>query len=120
MFISADKLVKVSTVLGILLSLTTLGTTKASALDLPGLPVSLPLDQLVQRGLELEPKLMDDSLNRNNLQLCLPICSLGIPTNTPAVPQQQRMQPQVQSVPQAPRSIPAQNMPPRRPLPSPQ
>jgi len=119
---SVKNLVKVSSVLGILFSLNTLGgMTKASALELPGLPVSIPLDQLVQRGLELEPKLMDDSVNRNNVQLCLPVCSLGIPipTNTLSLPQEQRLQPQLRNIPQAPQPIPSQNMPSRRPLSSP-
>lgn len=115
----AKNIVRISSVLGVLLSLTTLGMTKASALELPGLPISLPLGKLLERGLELEPKLMDNSVNRNNVQLCLPLCSLGVPTNTLSSPQGPRPQPQLQNVPSDSRFGSGQNIPSRR-LPSPQ
>ena len=94
---STKKLVKFSSVLGVLLSLTTLGTTQASALELP-LPFGL--DNL-QSGLKIEPslKLLDSSGNRNHLQLCILPCSpLGVPSNNLSSPPNPRPQPQLQNV----------------------
>lgn len=105
------NIVKLSSVLGVFLSLATLGTTQASALELPGVPLKLPLDALLQRGLELEPKLMDDSVNRNNLLLCLPMCALGVPGNTLSAPQGSRPQPQMQNIPPAARPMPGPGQP---------
>lgn len=108
---SAKTLVKISSFLGVLFSITTLGITQASALDVPGLPVplKLPLDQLLDRSLELEPKIVEDSLNRNNVLLCLPLCAL--PTNTLASPQRLQPQPMLQNTPANPRLGSGQGQP---------
>lgn len=94
---STKKIVKFSSVLGILLSLTALGTTQASALELP-LPFGL---DMLQPGVKLEPslKILDDSGNRNNLQLCLLSCSpLGVPSNNFSSSPNRRLQPQLQNI----------------------
>ena len=102
---SAKKIVSISTALLVLLSLNTLSTIKASALEVPLPSLPLGLDKLPEKGIKLgvEPslKLIDESLNRNSMQMCVLPCELGVPTNL-ATPQTQAPQPR--------------NVPPQSPL----
>lgn len=99
---STKKIVSISSVLLVLLSLNTLSTTKASALPLPLPSLPFGLDKLPEKGIKLgvEPslKVIEESVNRNNVQMCVLPCGLGVPTNLSA-PQPQAPQPQPRNIP---------------------
>lgn len=91
---SIQYIVKLSAMLPFLLGVTIFNPAKASALDVSQIPL---LGLVLQRGLSLEPslKLLDQDMNRNNIQVCVLSCSpmpnAAIPT--PVAPQLNRSLP---------------------------
>lgn len=85
---SIQYVVKLSAMLPLLLGVTIFNPAKASALDVSQIPL---LGPALQRGLSLEPslRLVEQDMNRNNLQVCVlscaPMPNAAIPT--PAAPQ---------------------------------
>ncbi len=111
---SAKKIVSISTALLVLLSLNTLSTIKASALEVPLPSLPLGLDKLPEKGIKLgvEPSLnlIDESVNRNSMQMCVLPCELGVPTNL-STPQTQAPQPQPRNLPPQSPLNPVQGIP---------
>lgn len=85
---SIQYVVKLSAMLPLLLGVTIFNSAKASALDVSQIPL---LGPALQRGLSLEPslRLVEQDMNRNNLQVCVlscaPMPNAAIPTS--AAPQ---------------------------------
>jgi hypothetical protein len=96
---STKNIVKFSSLLGVVLGLSVLGMTKASALEIP---IPFGLEQLTQRGVKLgvEPtlRLFDKSVNSNQLQLCILPCKVDAPTDAISSPQTPALQPQLKDV----------------------
>lgn len=79
---SIQYIVKLSAMLPLLLGVTIFNPAKVSALDVSQIPL---LGLVLQRGLSLEPslKLLDQDMNRNNIQVCVLSCS-PMPAAIPA------------------------------------
>lgn len=95
---SIQCVVKLSAMLPLLLGVTIFNPAKAAALDVSQIPL---LGPALQRGLSLEPslKLLDQDMNRNNIQVCVLSCS---PMPNAAIP--------MPVAPQVNRSLPESGM----------
>lgn len=89
-----QRIVKLSAMLPLLLGVTLLHPTKATALDVSQIPI---VGSALQRGLSLEPslRLFDQGISRNNLQVCVLSCSPmpNVALPAPVVPQVNRALP---------------------------